>query len=165
MNAVEKRLRENRIRYFAAGAVMAAGIAAVFLLGINLGDMKISLKEVWQVIIGKMTNNSDMLAEVKKNTAAVVWEIRIPRIICGIFAGAGLGIAGVIFQGILQNPLADPYTLGISTGASFGCGFGNIYKYFSWNIFSGFCGSTYFIAYNTCGGDFYYKARRRNGKC
>ena len=120
MNAVEKRLRENRIRYFAAGAVMTAGIAAVFLLGINLGDLKISLKEVWQVIIGKLMNNSDMLAEVKKNTAAVVWEIRIPRIICGIFAGAGLGIAGVIFQGILQNPLADPYTLGISTGASFG---------------------------------------------
>lgn len=120
MNAVEKRLRENRIRYFAAGAVMTAGIAAVFLLGINLGDMKISLKEVWQVIIGKLMNNSDMLAEVKKNTAAVVWEIRIPRIICSIFAGAGLGIAGVIFQGILQNPLADPYTLGISTGASFG---------------------------------------------
>ena len=46
MNAVEKRLRENRIRYFAAGAVMAAGIAAVFFLELNLGNMTISLKEV-----------------------------------------------------------------------------------------------------------------------
>ncbi len=52
--------------------------------------------------------------------AAVVWEIRMPRIISSFLVGACLGISGVSFQGILKNPLADPYTLGISTGACFG---------------------------------------------
>lgn len=120
MNRIEKRLRADKIKYCIAGTVMAAGIVLVFLIGMNLGDMKISLREVWQIILGKLFDSPEMLARVKKNAAAVVWDIRIPRILCGIFAGAGLGIAGTVFQGILQNPLADPYTLGISTGASFG---------------------------------------------
>jgi iron complex transport system permease protein len=51
---------------------------------------------------------------------AVVWQIRIPRIILGMLAGAGLAAAGCVLQGILRNPLADPYTLGISGGAALG---------------------------------------------
>ena len=49
-----------------------------------------------------------------------VWNLRLPRIFLGIIAGIGLGIAGAVMQGILRNPLASPYTLGISSGAGFG---------------------------------------------
>jgi len=50
----------------------------------------------------------------------VIWQVRLPRILTSMVVGAGLSIAGVIFQAILVNPLADPYTLGISAGAAFG---------------------------------------------
>ena len=49
-----------------------------------------------------------------------VWKLRLPRIFLGIVAGFGLGIAGCVMQAILRNPLASPYTLGISSGAGFG---------------------------------------------
>ena len=49
-----------------------------------------------------------------------VWNLRLPRILLGILAGIGLGLAGAVMQGILRNPLASPYTLGISSGAGFG---------------------------------------------
>ncbi|MEA1865831.1 MAG: iron ABC transporter permease, partial [Euryarchaeota archaeon] len=49
-----------------------------------------------------------------------VWNLRLPRIFLGILAGIGLGLAGAVMQAILRNPLASPYTLGISSGAGFG---------------------------------------------
>ena len=49
-----------------------------------------------------------------------VWNLRLPRIVLGIVAGIGLGLAGAVMQAILRNPLASPYTLGISSGAGFG---------------------------------------------
>ncbi|MEG1448771.1 MAG: iron ABC transporter permease, partial [Oscillospiraceae bacterium] len=54
------------------------------------------------------------------NEIAAVWEIRLPRILCGFFVGSGLSVCGSIFQSILKNPLADPYTIGISSGSAFG---------------------------------------------
>lgn len=50
----------------------------------------------------------------------IIWLIRIPRILLVILAGAGLAISGVVMQAIVQNPLADPYILGVSSGASLG---------------------------------------------
>ncbi|MBE9570442.1 MAG: iron ABC transporter permease [Proteobacteria bacterium] len=50
----------------------------------------------------------------------VVWFMRLPRIFMGVAAGIGLGIAGSVMQGVLKNPLASPYTLGIASGAGFG---------------------------------------------
>lgn len=50
----------------------------------------------------------------------IVWEIRMPRIVMGVVAGASLSLGGVIMQGMMKNPLADPYTTGISSGACFG---------------------------------------------
>lgn len=53
-------------------------------------------------------------------TDMIVWDLRLHRILMGIVAGAGLGVSGAVMQGILKNPLASPFTLGISSAASFG---------------------------------------------
>ena len=50
----------------------------------------------------------------------IVWSIRLPRVLLAGLVGASLAIAGAAFQGLLRNPLADPYTLGVSSGASVG---------------------------------------------
>jgi len=79
-------------------------------------------------------------------------EVRLPRIILGIFAGGILGLVGASLQGLLQNPLVDPYTLGIASGASFGAVIGYLFGrfgLFTVPVFS-FLGAlaTMFIVYN-----------------
>ena len=58
------------------------------------------------------------------NTYTIINQIRLPRVILAIVAGAGLACSGCVFQGVLRNPLADPFTLGISGGAAFGASVG-----------------------------------------
>ncbi len=53
-------------------------------------------------------------------THAIIWNLRLPRIVMALLAGCGLAIAGTVFQAILRNPLASPYTLGIGASAGFG---------------------------------------------
>ena len=98
-------------------------ILLVFLFpvfAISLGAMSISWSDIGRILVSKITGNSSFVEGISRGAQAIVWELRFPRILCGLLAGAGLAVAGVIFQGILQNPLADPYTLGISSGAAFG---------------------------------------------
>jgi iron complex transport system permease protein len=56
--------------------------------------------------------------------SVIVWQLRLPRILLGMLVGAGLAASGCVFQGMLKNPLADPYTLGISGGAALGATIG-----------------------------------------
>ena len=80
----------------------------------TLGSYQISFPEVYSIIWNGLFKKPETPKEL------VVWNLRLPRILMGILAGAGLAIAGCTTQGILRNPLASPYTLGISAGASFG---------------------------------------------
>ena len=80
-----------------------------------------------------------------ENTYTIINQIRLPRVILAIVAGAGLACSGCVFQGILRNPLADPFTLGISGGAAFGVSIGFTFgitklSWFFLPLF-GFCGA------------------------
>ena len=92
-------------------------VVAVIVTGVALtiGDVKIgffgSYETLWNHIIGNIEN---------KTYDYIITELRLPRIVTGIMAGAGLAVAGVAMQSILKNPLADPYTTGVSSGAGFG---------------------------------------------
>lgn len=85
-----------------------AGVAA------TLGSYPITVKEVYSIIWHGLFQDPETTKEI------VVWNLRLPRIVMGVLAGVGLAIAGTMMQGILRNPLASPYTLGISSGAGFG---------------------------------------------
>ncbi len=62
----------------------------------------------------------DLLAAHSGLTHAIVWKLRLPRIVMAVLVGCGLALAGTVFQAILRNPLASPYTLGIASSAGFG---------------------------------------------
>ncbi|ATP39827.1 iron ABC transporter permease [Solibacillus sp. R5-41] len=83
---------------------------ATILYGLNTGSLKISPLNVLYTFLGQGSDIEKM----------VLFDYRLPRIIITILAGAGLGVAGAIFQGITRNPLADPGILGIHAGAGAG---------------------------------------------
>lgn len=99
-------------------------VATLFLLlsivvGVSIGSVSIPLSTsahiiwntIWQLPIS---------ANIEEATVAIVFNIRLPRVLLAALVGAALAMAGAAFQGLLQNPLADPYTLGVSSGAALG---------------------------------------------
>lgn len=112
--------KKSRRRCVIFGASLAALLLLLITGTVGLGAMEISYGDVLKIIWGKLTGNAQLYSEIKSGAVAVIWQLRLPRIICGALVGAGLSVSGAVFQAILQNPLADPYTLGISTGAAFG---------------------------------------------
>ena len=84
-----------------------------------MGSVDISIKEVYEVILYKLFNIGDSSIGTGA-VADVVWLIRMPRIVLAIAVGAGLSVVGIVMQAIVKNPLADPYILGVSSGASLG---------------------------------------------
>ena len=94
------------------------GLAILFVgVGVTIGPIDITIIEVYATIIQRVLS-IDLGLETL--TEVVIWNIRLPRLMWGIAAGIGLGVAGCAMQIVLRNPLASPFTLGISAGANFG---------------------------------------------
>ncbi len=93
-------------------------LAAAIILSAGLGYIRISPGEIVQVILSSL--GWSLPDSVDARFPFVILEVRLPRILTAVLVGGGLAVAGCIFQSLLQNPLADPYTLGISSGAAFG---------------------------------------------
>ncbi|NOY05290.1 MAG: iron ABC transporter permease [Chlorobi bacterium] len=95
---------------------LAAVLSMVCMVSLSIGSVSISLKEILRTffsIIDPDYRGRDIYA-------TVLMEIRMPRVLLGVLVGGGLAVAGVVFQVLLRNPLAEPYILGISGGASVG---------------------------------------------
>lgn len=86
------------------------------VLSVNIGSEALDRDSVWQVIVAHLNGRTGDDAAVE----AIVWELRLPRALLAVVVGAGLGIAGCGMQTLVRNPLADPYLLGVSAGASVG---------------------------------------------
>lgn len=84
----------------------------IALLGISIGRYYIPVADVWQVLFSGKADTQQLYA--------VVWSMRLPRIILALICGGGLAVAGAAFQSLFGNPLATPDTLGVAAGASFG---------------------------------------------
>jgi iron complex transport system permease protein len=97
--------------------VLALITVALAGTAVTLGVIKLSIGQVYEVILHNYLPDH---FQVTEEAHRVVWNIRLPRILFGILAGMGLGIAGAVMQVVLKNPLASPYTLGISSAAGFG---------------------------------------------
>ncbi len=99
---------------------LGALLILVIVVSTGMGYMRISAIDVIKIILSGIGGNHGHVAGSDVLYPYVVLDVRLPRVLTAAIVGAGLSIAGVVFQGILLNPLADPYTLGISAGAAFG---------------------------------------------
>lgn len=103
--------------------VITAGLAILLfsiVAGVTIGTHEISLGSAFTLIWDHITGVSYEPGSPEWWDSYVVWEERLPRIFAALFAGMALAVAGVAMQSILRNPLADPYTTGISSGAMVG---------------------------------------------
>jgi iron complex transport system permease protein len=92
------------------GAVLLLVTVVSVLLGVRLGSVPLTTQQVFEAVMG----GGDPVAR------DIVVQLRMPRVLLGVLVGGGLAIAGATFQALLRNPLAEPYILGISGGASVG---------------------------------------------
>ena len=103
---------------FVAVAVMGALLVAM-VAGVGLGTVEIGPLDTLAVILSR-TLGLDIGVAFTDATATIVWDLRLPRVLTAVVIGAGLAVAGATFQGLLRNPLADPYVLGTASGAALG---------------------------------------------
>jgi len=98
-------------------AILLAILLVVVLIALKLGAIPVSLyglgHDLFRVLIGRSN-------EISSEYSLIVFNLRLPRILLAIFVGASLSMAGCSFQALLRNPLADPYILGVSSGAAVG---------------------------------------------
>ena len=97
--------------------IFVAALVVAVILAANVGSIDIPFLEVIKNIFTHNTSGS----------GHVVWNIRLVRIFACVLIGAGLAVAGVVMQCILRNPLASPYTLGLSSAAAFGASFAIVF--------------------------------------
>ena len=94
--------------------LLAVLSVAVGILSISLGSVDVSASHIMKVIF------SNDVSGLPESTRAIIWQIRLPRVIMAFIAGGVLAVAGAAFQALLRNPLADPFILGVSGGAAMG---------------------------------------------
>jgi iron complex transport system permease protein len=90
---------------------LAIVLIVLILVDLMLGSVSIPLRKSILILAGKDVNN---------NWSFIIWQIRFPRAVTAVISGAGLSVAGLMMQNMFRNPLAGPYVLGISSGASLG---------------------------------------------
>jgi iron complex transport system permease protein len=99
------------------GTGLAVALAASIVLTVTIGPADLRLDEVWGSIAAHLTGTPSPLTPLRDG---IVWELRVPRTLTAAAVGAGLALVGGIMQALTRNQLADPYLLGISSGASLG---------------------------------------------
>lgn len=90
------------------------------LYAVTVGSAELSVGEVYRVILYELFRWETRSSSGSGAVHDIVWLIRLPRVVLAVLVGMGLSVVGAVMQAIVKNPLADPYVLGISSGASLG---------------------------------------------
>ncbi|ARK24623.1 ABC transporter permease [Sporosarcina sp. P37] len=108
----------TKLRFTLLASVLLAVLLASMTFGVMVGSVDITPSIIWEVLFTKMGLSAEVAAS--KAQSIIIWEIRLPRIILAAIVGAALAISGAAIQALVRNPIADPYILGVSSGASVG---------------------------------------------
>ena len=108
----------SRRRFLLIVAVLVALLVGAVTAAITFGSVNLAPSLVWRIVLHEAFGFGQ--ATWPGNERAIVWEIRLPRALLGVIVGAGLAVVGVAVQAMVRNSLADPFLLGVSSGASTG---------------------------------------------
>ncbi|WP_322822991.1 iron ABC transporter permease [Chloroflexus sp.] len=114
----------HRLRFAGRGwllPILAVVLSVAFLLGVGIGAVAVPPDVVVAILLSKIGVSVE--TAVSQQQMAVLWNIRLPRVVLGGLVGAALAVSGALLQGIFRNPLADPGLIGVSSGAALGAVF------------------------------------------
>ena len=109
-------MKQIRRRPALTAVILSAVLVALALTGICLGSVRITAADIIRAVFRP--------GSITRNTAYIIRNLRIPRVLTAMITGAALALCGLVFQSVFRNPMADSYVLGISSGASFAVGLG-----------------------------------------
>ena len=112
-------LRARRISSSFVLLLLAALLVVTMLIAVSFGSTPIPLTTIACILLNG-THLFHFTRHWPSSDEVIVWQVRMPVVVGAALVGAGLSVAGVLFQGMLRNPLADPYLIGTSSGASLG---------------------------------------------
>ena len=113
----------NRSKELSVALVMlllAVLLVLAFLWALSIGTVKLSFVQIYEGIVNQFTSGMAIETAGQGPVHDIIWLLRLPRLVLAALVGMGLSVCGVIMQAVVKNPLADPYILGISSGASLG---------------------------------------------
>lgn len=123
-------MRRNKTKYNLIVTILL--IFLIFSIGLftTIGTAKVSVLDIFKIIASKipLINNYIDVSNIPDSTKSIIWNLRLPRVLLGGIIGASLSVAGAAFQGMFKNPMADPYVLGISSGAALGATLAIVFK-------------------------------------
>lgn len=125
-NSLSKSKEENKSKLFPILLfVLVLLIIVSVIFSLMNGQASISPEDIFQILLNKISGGRfGSLEGISSNSSVnIIWFVRTPRVILAVFVGMGLATTGAVMQAVVQNPLADPYILGISSGASLGATF------------------------------------------
>jgi iron complex transport system permease protein len=113
----------NRRLMLWGGGAMALLLFSI-IASLSLGSARLPLLEVWRIVLHRVPLAGDWITpDWASASEQIVMKVRFSRVVLAVLVGASLAVAGAGFQGVLRNPLADPYTLGVASGSSVGAAF------------------------------------------
>lgn len=120
------RKNNNRIKIL----ILLVILVFLMLFSITLGSVKIPLNETVRIVLSKIRYLDSIIdiSNVKESNIFIVLSIRLPRILLATLVGSVLAVVGSSYQAIFKNPMADPYVMGVSSGAAFGATVGILLK-------------------------------------
>lgn len=136
-------MKKKKIRPIYLVLALLACLLIVWICTIT-GAASVSIEEANRILLNKLFHMNVSLDGISKGNITIIWNIRFPRILLGFVAGAALAVSGAGYQGIFKNPMADPFVLGVSSGAALGAAIG-IVCHFSFRL--GVLNSTTLLAF------------------
>jgi iron complex transport system permease protein len=118
MERIRLGQRRARLKFLVAMTALALAAIVSVVASCGFGAVDIPFSTVLHAILSRLGIMSHEAVDMTE--AVIVFDIRLSRVVLSAMVGACLAAAGVAFQGILRNPLADPFTIGVSSGAAFG---------------------------------------------
>lgn len=105
-----------KLQFKLAGSVAACIL--VLILGVGIGSVFVPPQDIIKIIFSKIAQKE--IYGIESTFVAIVWNVRLPRVLVAFLAGGSLAVSGAVMQSILKNPLASSYTMGVSSGAALG---------------------------------------------
>jgi iron complex transport system permease protein len=122
---------QKRTHYITFCIIMCVVLVISFIMATRLGSVELKFDVIRKVIANRTLGREVYPVDWGESTETIIWNIRVPRIFTAFIVGAGLTLCGILMQALTKNPLADPYVLGISHGASAGAVSVIMYGYLS----------------------------------